>query len=108
MPRNEVDEDWGVDCSQGLHVGSASYQFSGDVKVLVKVNPKDVVSVPSNETNKCRVCAYEIVEIYKGDFNTSVVGPQGQKINSSHEEIEECEWCGEAYCDGECVDETDL
>jgi hypothetical protein len=29
--------------------------------MIVKVNPKDVVSVPENECTKCRVCFYEVV-----------------------------------------------
>jgi len=66
MDRNLVDDNWGVNCSQGFHVGT--YAFANDFRnggklVLVKINPADVVSVPSDaECQKCRVCAYEVVE----------------------------------------------
>lgn len=114
MARNEVDDNWGVACSQGLHVGSSRYQFGGDVKVLVKVNPKDVVSVPSGEVDKCRVARYEIVNIYKNVFNTPVVGPNGENLKDDADYDDDlddedvCEYCGEEDCYGECLDESDI
>lgn len=89
MPRNEVDDDWGVDCSEGFHVGSAQYSFHGDVKVIVKVNPRDVVSVPSYDTHKCRVCRYEIVDVFKEDFSKPVVGPVGENLNLFEDDIDD-------------------
>jgi hypothetical protein len=63
MPRNEVDET-DQDCSHGLHV--ANYDFAngfGPVCVMVKVHPRDVVSIPSNYgTAKMRVCQYEVLQ----------------------------------------------
>lgn len=75
MPRNMVDEDWGKDCSQGLHVGALEYvvQFGSFIKgqkpspggnrlLIAKVNPKDVVSVPNYASfTKMRVCEYTIL-----------------------------------------------
>lgn len=65
IERNMVDDDWRKDCSSGYHVGAIEYienfhRHEGHV-MIVKVNPKDVVSVPVNECTKCRVCWYEIV-----------------------------------------------
>lgn len=116
MERNEVDEDWGKACSEGLHVGSSGYQFGGNVKVLVKVNPKDVVSVPSGETDKCRVCKYEIVNIFKEVFNTPVVSNTGEvlkkytNVSDDYEDNKEdpCEFCGDDDCFGDCADESDV
>lgn len=106
MARNEVDDNWGVHCSEGLHVGSSEYSFqssAGDrVRVLVKVNPKDVVSVPSEESSKCRVCKYEIVDICKSVFKASVVGPRGENKKP------QCDLCGEYGCDTACSDEQYL
>lgn len=109
MPRNEVDDNWGVDCSEGLHVGSSNYGFSGNRRVLVKVNPRDVVSVPSTESHKCRVCRYEVANIFKGVFKTPVVGVHGENIRTGTYDDDDfkCDYCGED-CDGECLDETDL
>jgi len=87
MPRNEADEDFGVDCSEGFHVGSLSYVSTfghSDRKiVIVKVNPKDVVSVPSNENCvKCRVCSYEVLCDFTGELKAPVYSSSG------YEEIE--------------------
>jgi len=47
-------------CGYGLHIGSFDYAFSGNVRVLVKVFPEDVIaSDPSN--SKLRTCKYKIV-----------------------------------------------
>jgi hypothetical protein len=75
MPRNMVDDNYGVDCSKGLHVGALDYVVGyghfrkgevvpagGNRLLLVKVNPKDVVSVPKYEGHtKMRVCEYTVV-----------------------------------------------
>lgn len=66
LPRNQVNDDWRVLCSSGYHVGSYEYAFySGKPRrMVVKVNPADVVAVSSSE-NKCRVCWYEVVDELK-------------------------------------------
>jgi hypothetical protein len=65
IERNEVDDNWRLDCGSGYHVGAMEYvdnfhRHDGHV-MIVKVNPKDVVSVPEGECTKCRVCWYEVV-----------------------------------------------
>jgi len=65
MERNEVDDNWRTDCSSGYHVGAMEYvdnfhRHDGHI-MIVKVNPKDVVSVPEGECTKCRTCFYEVV-----------------------------------------------
>lgn len=63
MPRSEVTFDPNVSCSKGLHVGIFSYAGTfGNVRVAVKVNPRDVVSVPNNEHQKMRVCRYMVLQ----------------------------------------------
>ena len=47
-------------CGYGLHVGAFSYSFSGNVRVLVKVYPEDVIACNPNE-EKLRTCKYQIV-----------------------------------------------
>ena len=47
-------------CGYGLHVGAFSYSFSGNVRVLVKVFPEDVIACNPNE-EKLRTCKYQIV-----------------------------------------------
>lgn len=64
MPRNMVNENSNQTCSFGLHFCSQGYlnHFSGDRILILKVNPRDVVSIPAdyNDT-KGRACRYEIV-----------------------------------------------
>lgn len=64
MPRSDVDDRSEKTCSKGFHVASFEYlrHYSGDKVVLCKVNPKDVVSVPTDYDNsKMRVCKYEVL-----------------------------------------------
>jgi hypothetical protein len=65
MERHKVDDDPNRTCSAGLHVCSLPYlrAFHGPVLLACKVNPRDVVSVPTDYHNsKMRVCRYEVVE----------------------------------------------
>lgn len=73
MPYNEVNADKNQTCSKGLHVCSLAYlshYYGGSGRIIiVKVNPKDVVSVPTDYNNtKMRTCAYTVVANY--DENT--------------------------------------
>jgi hypothetical protein len=76
MLRNMVDDNYGQDCSHGLHVGALEYvieygAFTKGVPVpvggkrllIVKVNPKNVVCVPKYEGHtKMRVCEYTVID----------------------------------------------
>jgi hypothetical protein len=64
MERNEVDDNKDNTCSSGLHFCSESYlkSFGGSRTVIVKINPRDVVSIPTEYDNaKGRACRYEVV-----------------------------------------------
>lgn len=65
MPRDEVDDNSCCTCSTGLHVCSKEYlkhYAVGKKVILVKVNPKDVVSIPVDYNNtKMRVCSYTVI-----------------------------------------------
>jgi hypothetical protein len=63
MPRSDVQDNPGVACASGLHVGAWSYVgSSGDVRLEIRVHPRDVVSVPRDENErKVRVCRYKII-----------------------------------------------
>ena len=75
MRRAKVDDNRGVGCSQGLHAGALNYVAgygsvdAGDKIVIVKINPKDVVSVPTDcNCEKLRTCRYEVVGEYEGEL----------------------------------------
>jgi len=84
MPRNRVDEDKDRTCSAGLHFCSKDYlpHFGGEVGsgyriVIVKINPRDVVSIPADyHDTKGRCCRYEVVAELEGDVSQYV----GKKV----------------------------
>jgi hypothetical protein len=64
MPRNKVDDKRDNTCSYGFHFCSYPYlaHFGGSRVVILKINPKDVVSIPSDYNNtKGRTCRYEVI-----------------------------------------------
>jgi hypothetical protein len=66
MERNQVDDNKDVTCSTGLHFCGLSYlpHFGGSDSrvVIVKINPRDVVSIPSDyNDSKGRACRYEVI-----------------------------------------------
>lgn len=73
MPRNKVDDDKNRTCSYGYHFCSQGYlpyygsSGRGDRIVIVKVNPRDVVSIPADYKNqKARCCKYTVIGEYSG------------------------------------------
>ena len=58
-----VDARRSQDCSNGLHVARRDYlqTFSGDVCVLAKLAPEDVIAVPQYDARKLRAKAYHII-----------------------------------------------
>jgi len=81
--RWDVDDNRDNHCSFGLHVGSLDYArgFSQGTVVVVKINPKDVVSVPNDcNCQKCRVSAYEVVSIFEQEITAPVVDADNNPI----------------------------
>lgn len=75
MPRNLISDDPDHACHKGLHCGTIKYarEYSGSRLVIVKVHPKDVVSVPKDCTwQKCRVCEYTVVA--ECDYDGNPIG----------------------------------
>jgi hypothetical protein len=68
MPRNKVDEDKNRTCSAGLHFAAYEYASGfgagrGSSRMMVlKINPRDVVAIPSDYNNqKGRCCKYIVL-----------------------------------------------
>jgi hypothetical protein len=64
MERNAVDDDKDRTCSAGLHFCSISYlsSFGGERTMILKINPRDVVSIPSDYNDaKGRACSYTVI-----------------------------------------------
>ena len=83
IPRNLVDEDKDKTCSSGLHFCSRSYlpmYYGGQGKtVIVKINPADVVAIPTDYNNaKGRCCKYSVVSECEGHDEGQDFGPLHQ------------------------------
>jgi len=122
MPRGTVNDDRTQTCSSGLHFAAKEYAagFTTGHLMVLKINPRDVVSIPNDYNNqKGRCCRYEViaeVEQYKDaedEFNTKIVtdvisdDEDGEPIcdYSNHEQY--CPGCGTSVTEcevlaGEC------
>lgn len=64
MPRSRVSADSDVPCAPGLHAGTYDYAkgWSRGKLLTIKINPRDVVSVPKDcGHQKMRTCRYEVL-----------------------------------------------
>lgn len=72
MPRFKVNNNPEQTCAPGLHVCAAPYlpHFGGERIVRVKINPKDVVSIPTDYNGaKMRVCEYVVIDDVTEDMS---------------------------------------
>lgn len=80
MDRSEVDPNRNNTCSRGLHVAAfhyaaVSYGDHGNL-LEVKVNPRDVVTVPPDyNQQKMRVCEYQVVGLATKEREDLVYSP---------------------------------
>jgi hypothetical protein len=86
VPRSNVDSNRDNGCGHGLHVGAIDYAKSyggidlddddkggGNRLMICKVNPRDVVSVPTDHKfQKLRCCRYEVVSEFDNIFDKVV------------------------------------
>lgn len=73
MPRKDCDEERENSCSRGLHFMSKKYNLRlGGQKLVVLINPMNIVAFPSYDNTKGRCCAYlpvaKAMEDEHGDF----------------------------------------
>lgn len=111
MPRVDVDNDRETFCSTGLHAGTERYASNfGNRVLIVAINPRDVVAVPSDSNNeKLRVCRYTVVDVSPGlittpTYHAPVSWPWTEDDEDDSFEDEcgcECDGC-ESDCDGYC------
>lgn len=82
MDESLVDPDRRQDCSNGLHVAALSYlrSFSGEITIIGKVAPEDIIAVPEYSNNKMRVAGYDILAVLDKD-QTSTVNNGGKLSN---------------------------
>ena len=88
MTRSRVDDNSRNGCSAGLHAGSLDYVdgYGGcrdHRKVIVKINPKDVVSVPSEDCRKLRCCEYRVISEFGSVLTDSCYDSEGNSMDES-------------------------
>ena len=121
MQRNRVDDNRERTCSDGLHFCSIAYlpHFSyeeGGHTMIVKVNPRDVVSIPADYNNtKGRACLYEVVDEYTEDwrakldkgengFNSPLYAEDGSDLDlggGGDDDTDTCADCGGEFASHE-------
>lgn len=99
MPRNAVNENANETCSDGLHFCSQGYlnsYASSGVTLIVKINPKDVVSIPTDYNNaKGRACEYLVTGVFnvkpttEHTFGSSVADENMEKTGVTAESVDE-------------------
>ena len=84
VKRWDVDDNRDNGCSFGLHVGSMNYATTwGQKTLVVKINPADVVSVPTDcGCQKCRVSKYEIIDAYENEIKSAITDSEGNPMES--------------------------
>ena len=105
MPRSEVDANTFVGCSTGLHVGTWNYakDWARGAMLTIKVNPRDVVSVPNDsETQKMRVCRYEVLNVTDVEYTAPTYYEPSEDDSEYYDEDADdydegtvCGWCAD-------------
>lgn len=104
MPRDQVNDNSKDTCSRGLHICSFDYlkEYSGDRVIIVKVNPANVVSIPTDySSTKARVCHYTVI----GELSLNDAGLPTNSLAAKSvymEDEEQQDWDEES--DEECED----
>jgi hypothetical protein len=123
--RHQVDDNKDNTCSYGLHAGSLEYAtgFAQGKMVIVEIDPKDVVSIPSDcNGQKLRTCKYVVVEEYIAplnsvysngtDFNNNPIGKpiteDDIESDGTWDECDDSKCCGgDCHSADEVADEED-
>lgn len=100
--RSQVDDNRDKGCSKGLHCGALDYVYGygsyGDHLIIVKVNPKNVVSVPKEcAYQKLRCCEYEVIREFEGELDKPVYTTNGSQINSLSDQPTDWSFCDDDY-----------
>lgn len=101
MERDLVDDNPNNTCSAGLHVACFGYAKGFGPRIVeVKVNPADVVAVPTDYNGtKMRTCQFEVVQECANMRGELLYG-QPLKEEEEEEELEQC-------ANDDCVEAAD-
>ena len=95
--RSKVVANSSIGCAVGLHAGTHEYAsgFAQGKLVLVKINPRDVVSVPTDcDAQKLRVCRYEVLEEVQEEVDRVLwdIEPIEEDFDPEYDEDESVLW----------------
>lgn len=104
MPRSAVTHDPATGCSYGLHVGTHEFASTfGSTVLEVHLNPRDVVSVPTEcDWAKVRCCRYVVVGEVERKYSAPVIPAYDGDL---YDDDDECPCGGDCQC-GDPQDET--
>lgn len=92
MPRGEVQWDPSVGCHTGLHAGTYGYanDFAQGKLLLVEINPRDVVSVPTDSNwQKIRTCRYTVKDVVDQELSkTLYTDPEDEELDEDYSDDE--------------------
>lgn len=89
IARSQVDSNSFVGCSTGLHVGAYSYASRwGQYCLEVRVNPRDIVSVPTDSSyQKVRTCRYTVIQEIEKKYDEPLLG-----ADDYYDDDDESDW----------------
>jgi len=96
MKRRKVDDNCNNGCGSGLHAGTFEYASgwagSDGKVVLVKIDPRDVVSIPTDcDFQKLRCRTYEVVDVAREIIETAVVDDYCDDLGDEEDYLDELE-----------------
>lgn len=96
MKRRKVDDNCNNGCGSGLHAGTFEYASgwagSDGKVVLVKIDPRDVVSIPTDcDFQKLRCRTYEVVDVARDIIETAVVDDYCDDLGDEEDYLDELE-----------------
>ena len=99
MVRWGVDDDRGHGCASGLHAGTLEYVQSygsfhegdnTDKCIIIKINPTDVVSVPTDSgCQKLRTCKYLVLRDYEGKMEYNLYTDDGEEWYDDYDPMDD-------------------
>jgi hypothetical protein len=103
VERSSVDDNRNNTCSFGVHVGSLDYAkgWARGKVVVVKINPKHVVSVPTDcSCQKLRCCGYDVISEFVQEITVAATTSKGEAIvDESQADLSAFEKRIQAYLD---------
>lgn len=106
MDRGQVQHNPSVGCSVGLHAGTWNYASTfGPIVVLIQIDPRDVVSVPTDcNDEKMRVCRYKVVAVVEDELESAYYGVKVPQVELDNDRFSDDSLPFDADADDDDID----